>query len=120
MLTKRVILANDSRLLRDMLRRVIDKADSLEVVQEIAHPEQLAPAIEHFDPGWVILSSPESRHPSPGWINSWLLRYPSVGFVVLSADHSTIKIQSRDAEADLTHVSLSDFIEALERDLQHT
>ena len=118
MFIKRVILANDSRLLRDLLRRVIAKADHLEVVQEVMQPEQLAPAIEHFDPGWVILSSPESRCPQD-WIESWLLRYPSVGFVILSADHSRIKIQRLDAEEDLTHLSLNDFIEALERDLQH-
>src|SRR5687767_9452521 len=118
MFTKRVILANDSRLLRNMLRRVIDKADHLEVVQEIVQAEQLAPAIEHFDPGWVILSSADSRY-SQGWINGWLLRYPSVGFVVLAADHSSIKIQSQDTEEDLTRLSVSDFIEVLRRDLQH-
>ena len=118
MFTKRVILANESRLLRDMLRRVIDKADHLEVVQEITQPGQLDSAIEHFDPGLVILSSPESRYPQ-SWINSWLLRYPSVGFVILSADHRRIAIQSQVGEEDLTRLSLNDFIAALERDLQH-
>ncbi|HSL31281.1 MAG TPA: hypothetical protein VK900_18915 [Anaerolineales bacterium] len=118
MVTKHVILANDSRLLREMLRRVIAKANHLEVVQEIAQPEQLGLAIEHFEPGWVILSSPEHQN-SQGWINSWLLRYPSVGFVVLSADHGRIMIQSQNAEQDLAHLSLREFIEVLERDLPH-
>lgn len=119
MLIKRVILANDSRLLREMLRRIIDKADHLKVIDEIAQPEQLGPAIEHLDPGWVILSSPEHQN-AQAWVNRWLVQYPSVGFVVLSADHSRIRIQSQDDEQDLTQLSLSEFIEVLERDLQHT
>ena len=118
MLTKRVLLANDSRLLRDMLRRVIEKTDHLEVVQEITQSEQLGNAIEHFDPGWVIVSTPEESDPQ-GWITSWVLRYPSVGFVVLAHDHSSIRSRSQDSEQDLTHASLSEFIEYLGRDLHH-
>jgi chemotaxis response regulator CheB len=56
--TKRVILANGSRLLREVFQRVIDKSNHLEVVQEIINPEDLPSAIECFDPEWVIIPPP--------------------------------------------------------------
>lgn len=120
MSTKRVILANSSRLLREMLHRVINQAENLEVVQQISILEELAPAIQRFDPEWVILTSPY-RAPAPTWINAWLLQYPSVRFIVLAPDYSSFRTISRHSpEEDLAHLSLSDFIHVLERDLQHT
>ncbi len=120
MATKRVILANGSRLLHEMLHRVIDKADSLEVVQELRDQEELPSAIERFDPEWVIISLPFHQH-ADGWINACIADYPSVRFILLSPDHSSVKMkwQASDEE-DLTNLSLKDFIHILEKDLQHT
>ena len=120
MSTKRVILANGSRLFREMLRRVINKADNLEVVQEIPSQDDLALAIERFDPEWVILSSRYSGLVH-GWLSDCVEQYPSVRFIVVSPDHTSIKLKSRAAaEQDLTNLSLNDFIHILEKDLQHT
>ena len=120
MSTKRVILANDSRLLREMLNRVIHRADKLEVVQEIPNQEELPPAIERFDPEWVIVTGRQSEF-GYSWLEECVAQYPSVRFIVLSPDHAGIKLTSRDSdEQDLTNVSLKDFIHILERDLQRT
>ncbi len=118
MVTKRVILANESRLLREMLERVINKADHLEVVQEIPTHEELPSAIERFDPEWVILSLP-FRNSLHGSIDACLAEYPAVRFILLSPDNSSIKVKCQAArEEDLTNISLQDFIRILERDLQ--
>ncbi len=118
MTTKRVILANSSRLLREMLARVIAKAGHLEVVQEVPTHEELPSAIERFDPEWVIISLPfhNSLH---GSIDACMAEYPAVRFILLSADNSSIKKWRASYEEDLTNVSLKDFIQILERDLQH-
>ena len=118
MSTKRVILANRPRLLREMLHRVINKADHLEVVQEVLNQEELPFAIARFDPAWVIVSLPFSHH-THDWINDYVVSYPSVRFIFLSPDHRGIKMKwQTSGEEDLTNLSLVDFIQFLEKDLQ--
>jgi chemotaxis response regulator CheB len=118
MSTKRVILANDSRLLREMFHRVIDKASYLEVVQEIANNEGLPFAIERFCPEWVILSLPMSNTVL-NWINSRIEASPTVRFIFFSPDNS-IKMKGQISyEEDLSNLSLKEFIHILEKDLQH-
>jgi DNA-binding NarL/FixJ family response regulator len=116
MSTKRIILANDSRLLRDLLHRVISRADNLEVAQEISDQKELPSAIEKLDPEWVILSLPVNDH-AQAWANAWVADYPSVRFIFLSSNNGSIKTSY---EEDLTNLSLPDFIHILEKDLQHT
>ena len=117
---KRIILANDSRLLREMLHRVIDKADHLEVVQELPNHEELPYAIEQLDPEYVILSVPDNGN-EQNWINTCMADHPSMRFVFLSPESSTIKLKWQTGyEEDLTNLSLKGFIDILEKDLQHT
>ena len=117
---KRVILANGSRLLREMLHRVIDKAEHLEVVQEVLYHGELSAAIERFDPQWVILSPPFS-HDADRWMDACMANYPTVRFMFFSPDQRKVKMKWQCSyEEDLTNLSLSDFIHLLERDLQHT
>ena len=119
MSTKRVILANNSRLLREMLQRVIKKADRLEVVQEIPDQRSLSSAIERLTPEWVIVSSPQGGSSEHG-LNGFESQHPSVRYIVFSSDHSSIKLRSQDcSEEDLSGLSLDDFIHVLERDLEH-
>ena len=117
---KRVILANDSRLLREMLHHVLEKGDQLEVVQELPGQEGLPSAIQQFDPEWVILSVPENQE-RRSWIDTCTTDYPSVRFVFLSPESQTIKLKwQRTHEEDLTNLSLKDFMDILEEDFQHT
>lgn len=117
---KRVILANGSRLLREMLHRVIDKADHLEVVQELSSYEELPSAIERLDPEWVILSGPSDKNAN-SWINTCMANYSSVRFISFSPESHTVKSKWQAAyEEDLTNLSLKGFIDILEQDLQPT
>jgi DNA-binding NarL/FixJ family response regulator len=120
MTIKRVILANNSRLLRETLRRVINRADNLEVVHELPNHEELPSAIERFDPEWVIVTIPYNNG-AYGWINDCMADYPSVRFILLSPDNSSIKMKWQTSyEEDLTNLSVKDFIHILEKDLQHS
>src|SRR5215208_984133 len=120
MTTKRVILANGSRLLREMFHHAINKADNLEVVQEISNYEELPSAIERFDPEWVIVSMPVNEH-TADWFNTCMAEYSAVRFIVLSPDNSSIKMKWQASyEENLANLSLKDFIRVLEKDLQHT
>ena len=120
MSTKRVILANNSRLLREMLHRVIDKTAQLEVVQELADQENLPSAIERLDPAWVIVSSRHEER-AQHWLDARVAEYPAVRFLILSGDYSRLQIKSHAApEEYLADVSLQDLIQILERDLRHS
>jgi len=115
---KRVILANESRLLREMLHHVIDKADQLEVVEELPGHEELPSAIERLGPEWVILSVPYHKN-ADGWMNTFLASYPSVRFIFLSPESNAIKMKWQTVyEEDLTNLSLKGFLNILEKDLQ--
>lgn len=119
MSTKRVILANGSRLLREMLHRAIDKADHLEVVQEIPDWAELPSALETFSPAWVIVPQPYSNHASSR-VDSCMEKYPSVRFIFLSSNQDNIKIKWQTSyEEEYSSLSLTDLIHILEKDLQH-
>lgn len=116
---KRVILANNPRLLSEMFHRVIDKADHLEVVQEVIDNADLPTAIQMFCPDWVIASLPVSG-PVQEWISACMQEDPSVRFIFLSPENHgmTMKWQM-SSEEDLSNLSLKEFIYLLEKDLQH-
>lgn len=117
---KRVILANGSRLLREMLHRTLDKEDQLEVVQEIPDWEGLPSALERFDPAWVIVAQPYGI-PPPQPIDSCLAEYPSVRFIFLSPSQNNIKMKWQTFyEEEYSDLSLREFIQILQKDLQPT
>ena len=117
--TKRVILADGPRLLREMLHQVIDQAHYLEVVQELPNSDELGSAINRFDPEWVILTQPFNRR-LHGWIDSCLASHPSLRFIFLSPDQNYITMKwQMSYEENLPDLSLKEFIQILERDREH-
>ena len=120
MSTKRIILANGSRLLREMFHRVISKADNLEVVQEVGNQDELFVALKQFMPEWVIVSVPLPND-TTNWLNACMANNPSVRFIFLFADSKRITMKSQSSPVeDITDLSLKDFLHILERNLQPT
>ena len=118
MAIKRVLLGNDSRLLREVLQQVIGEADQLEVVQGSPDHADLQAVIERLDPDWVILS-PSLNRKGHHWIDSHIADFPAVRFILVSLESHTIKMKWQTSyEEDLTNLSLADFIHLLQRDLQ--
>ena len=116
--TKRVILANGSQLLRQMLHRAIDKAEHLEVVQEIPSWEDLPASLLRFGPEWVIITQPYSIQ-SRMTIDAYMEDFPSVRFIFLSPGQNFIKMKwQTSCEEDYADLSLEEFIHILEKDPQ--
>jgi|SRR5215216_5404937 len=111
---QRIILANGSRLLRDMLKRIFYKSENLEVVREVSDQKELAAVIEHVNPEWVIVSlSFDDR--LPAWVDSFMATHPSVRFMALATDGSKIKMKWLEVhEQELHGLSLPDLIQILE------
>jgi chemotaxis response regulator CheB len=111
---QRIVLANGSRLMRDMLKRILFKSDSLEVVREVVDQKELPSIIEHTQPEWVILSL-SFDNDIPAWVDGYMASHPSVRFLALAADGSRIKMKWLEVhEQELDGLSLNDLLKVLE------
>lgn len=118
MSAQRVILVNSSRLLGDMLRRVINKSDHLEMVREVSADRAFLFALEQVEAEWLILSiSPDKT--LPAWVDPYLTKYPSMRCLVISAGSSKVKLKWQEEEAELEDLSLKDVMYILEGSPQH-
>jgi DNA-binding NarL/FixJ family response regulator len=110
---QRIILANGSRLLHEMLNRILIKTGNLKVVQEITNREHLPNAIEKSDAEWVIISlSADSSIPE--WVDPYIVEHPHVRFMVVAADGSWVKTKwLENHEEKLDNLSLRDLIHIL-------
>jgi hypothetical protein len=110
---QRIILANSSRLLHEMLNRILIKTVNLKVVQEITDHKKLPTAIEKSDAEWVIMSLPaESKMPE--WVDTYIVDHPHIRFMAMANDGSWVKtkwLETHDEELD--NLSLKDMIHIL-------
>ena len=114
MTEQRIVLANGSRLLRDMLKRIIHKSDKLELVTEVTDPKELPSVIESTNPEWVIISLTFDNS-VPAWVDGFMASHPSVRFMALATDGSTIKMKWLEVhEQELNGLSLHGLLQILE------
>jgi hypothetical protein len=110
---QRIILANGSRLLHEMLNRILIKTENLIVVQEIANEAQLPTAIEKSDAEWVIMSLPADSN-IPKWVDNYINKHPRIRFMAVAADGSWVKMKwLENHEEKLDNLSLRDLIHIL-------
>ena len=113
MQASRVILANEPRLLRGMLRRVIARIPGLEVVGEVTDPAMLPSLINETEAQWVLTSAwPEGRPPSA--VQFLLAERSSVCVLGLAADGSQARIVCAGASEETREgLSLEDLLTIL-------
>ena len=70
---QRIILTNSSRLVREMLNRILLKTNHFNVIQEISDYKNLSAAIEQYDADWVILSLPQEGR-TLDWIDTFMMK----------------------------------------------
>ena len=110
---QRIILANGSRLLFEMLNRILIKTGNLNVVQEITNREHLPNAIEKSDAEWVIMPLPADSN-IPEWVDNYIVGHPQVRFMGVAADGSWVKTKGyENHEEVLDNLSLRELIHIL-------
>jgi DNA-binding NarL/FixJ family response regulator len=111
----RVILANEPRLLRGLLQRVLSRVPGLAVVGEVSDPAQLAPMVDQSEPQWVIVSIwPEGSVPSV--IQPLLGKPTPPGILGMAADGSQVKVMTAGTpEETRGGLSLDDLIAILNK-----
>jgi hypothetical protein len=118
MSAQRIILISGSRLLGDMLRMIIYRADHLELVQEVNSRDLLPSAIEESEAEWVIMSLPSDTR-IPGWVDSFIVNQPAMRFLGIFLGSSKVKLKSLEDEQDLEDLSLDDLFHILRGQPQH-
>lgn len=111
----RIILVDGSRLLIEMLNRVLNKTKHLDVIR-VTDRSDLSALIGQQETAWAIVSLPVDVT-DPDWIDAFMLQHPHVRFLTMSADGSMIKMKWLESqEADLTNISLPELIQILKSD----
>ncbi|MEW5869606.1 MAG: hypothetical protein AB1894_10050 [Chloroflexota bacterium] len=110
---KQIILTDGSRLLSEMLQRVIDKADGLQVASIVHDLYQLDKVIEQTQADWIILSlAPGDVIPE---LVDQIIRKRPVRFLAVAYDGSQIKMRWLEThEKSLNNLSLDDLISVLQ------
>lgn len=109
-----IILTNGSRLVREMLNRILLKTQHFNVIQEISEYKNLPLAIEQHNVGWVIISLPQDDR-ALEWIDTFMMKHPLVRFLAVSPDGSHVKIKWMEQhEEKINNPSLEDLIQILE------
>jgi DNA-binding NarL/FixJ family response regulator len=109
-----IVLANEPRLLRKMLQRVLSNREGLCVTAEITTDTELASVVEETNPQWVVVSLwPKDEIPQV--VRSLLAEHPSLCILGLAADCSKVKIRcgTSSQERVLYSLSLDDLVEIL-------
>jgi len=111
---QRIILATDSRLLREMLNRILIKAEHLEIVQQVADHENLPAALEEQDAEWIILTMPADDK-VPDWADTYMMEHPFARIMSVSPDGGRVRMKWLDKrEQDIVEPSLQQLINILE------
>ena len=111
----RIVVANKQRLLRQMLRRVIEKTPDFQVVGEISGLTRLPEYVDQVDAQWVIVSL-ESDGNMPEEIETLLAQYPTVRVLAVASDGSHVKVKWVEThEEDLDNLSLGALVAALRK-----
>jgi hypothetical protein len=110
MRTHQIILANEPRLLRGLLGRVLAKEPRLDVVDQVEQVDRLPAAVERGNPEWVVVSLwPDGDIPDS--LVSLLREHATLSLLGIAGDASEVRTVGPElSEEQLGDVSLADLV----------
>jgi len=87
----RIILANEPRLLREMLGHVFDSTPGLEVVALVENPIQLASVVHEEEAHWLIVSLDDANEALPAYLT---YDHSPPSLMAISADGRQVEIKT--------------------------
>jgi len=111
----RVVLANQPRLLRGLLSRVLAKAPDVQVVSEELDLAKLSDTVDQKNADWVIVSLwQDGEMPSP--LEKLLAEHPTTCLLGMAADGSQARVWCPTVDnSDLDGLSLHDLFATLRK-----
>jgi len=120
MQSQRAILVNGSRLLRELVKRVIEINAGFEITRELADVQELPSAILETKAEWVfVILSLAEEIPEPLKVELFL-EYPALKIVGLWMDDGHVRIDwlTRD-QKDLTWITVDELTGLLREELNN-
>jgi DNA-binding NarL/FixJ family response regulator len=116
----RVFLANQPRLVRQMLRRAIQRTPDLQVVGESGKADSILDVPEEMPVDWLIVSLTE-QGTIPQQFLHLLERYPSLRVLGISLDGNELALEDglSGEKRQLSDVSLTTLISLLQEKVSH-
>jgi hypothetical protein len=118
MTTNKIILANSSRLVRDMLKRVIGKTAGLEIVLEVEDLTEFPKKVRQAEADWaIVLLSPGEK--VPDMVEQVIREQPSMRFLLMNVDGSHARMKWNEPhEVPLDEKNLGELLELLRQEQQ--
>jgi DNA-binding NarL/FixJ family response regulator len=115
---QRIILVNNSRLMRDMLKRVISKAEGLEIVSDLDDLAEFPEAVKRMEADWAIVLLPPDEG-IPDLVEQVINEQPSMRFLLMGVDGSHARIKWNEPhEVPLDKKNLQELLALLQTDRQ--
>lgn len=116
MVTRRIILANSSRLVRDLIKKVIGKTPGLEIVSEVEDISEFPDTVRRKEADWaIVLLSPEEQ--VPDLVEQVIQEQPSMRFLLMGVDGSHARMKWNEPhEVPLHEKSLQDLLDLLRQE----
>jgi len=117
--SQRAILVNGSCLMRELVKRVIEKNTEFEVIRELADVQELPSAIMETNAEWAfVILSPNQEIPENLKVELFL-KHPTLRIIGLWIDDNHVKVEWLAREQkDLTGMTLDELTGFLRQELQ--
>jgi chemotaxis response regulator CheB len=110
MSARRVLLANEPRLIRTMLKRIFENTPGLEIVGEVLDQAELASIVGQTSAEWVVATL-DANGEAPEAIETLFAHYPHLCVLMLSEDSSQVRLKrSGHSDKTLDGLSLAELI----------
>ena len=114
---KRIILANSSRLVRDMLEKTIKKTPGLELVSNVENLSEFPEALMRIEADWAIVLLPPDEQ-IPDLVEKAINEHHSMRFLLMGVDGSHARMMWNEPhEVALEEKSLPELLRLLRQDL---
>lgn len=112
----RIILVNHSRLMRDLLEKVISKSPGLEIVANVEDISELPYVLEQIEANWgIIILPPNGR--VPDLVYQIVKEQGRMHFLLMDVDGSHVRMMySEPYQVSLDNKSLPDLLNLLHQD----
>jgi hypothetical protein len=92
MSAQNIVLVNESRLLRGILKRAIERDRNLHVIAEVDEYIKIPSVLNEVDTDWIILAL-HPQEPFPKTVDKVLRNQPELKCLVMAADGSRVRMR---------------------------
>ena len=115
---RRAILVDGSRILRDLIRRVLETKAGFEVVDELSNLEELSSSLARAETEWAFLILSPNLEISKRQTVEILVEHPSLRIILIRMDEGRIEMEWLvRGHKDLTEMTLDEITLVIQKEI---